>query len=151
MGRAARRAAVGIGVAIGAVWAFGFWAYASHDRMGFIDHPEVVDAAQSTCGEMRRRVDEAGSLASADERRSAENAAILDMTDEIRRVGVATLEDDRPALDWLRDWERLVAARKAGEPVPRDDGEPIPRRMNDLAEDSGLEVCRVPPVFDTDG
>ena len=143
--------AVGVGIAIGAVQAYGFWIYMSHDRLGFIDHPEVVDAAESSCGEMHRRVGEAGSLTSADQRRSAENAAILDMIDEIRRVGAATLEDDRPVPDWLRDWERLVAARKAGEPVPRVDGEPLPRRMNELADDSGLEVCRVPPEFDTDG
>lgn len=47
-----------------------------------------------------------------------------------------------PAEAWLADWDRLVAARRAGDPPPVEDGVPIHRRMDELVKD--LRQCQVP-------
>ena len=127
-----------------ALSAYGLWAYMNHDRVDFIDDPAVVEIAEGACAQMQREVVRAGDEASLAERHVAENEAVLAMVDKIRQLGSDLLEDDRPSEPWLTDWERLVEARTTGDRVPTVDGQPITERMNDLARDSGIDICRVP-------
>jgi hypothetical protein len=142
--------AAGVGaVALGTVWLAGFWAYVTHDRVDFIDTDRVFSAAEVACGHMSERLDGVSVTGDPVTRIEAENKVVLEMVNGIRRVGVAALEADMPAADWLADWEQLVDARHqvttgSAFVVPTTEGVPITERMNWVAQDSGLKACRVP-------
>jgi hypothetical protein len=123
------------------------WTYAGHDRVELIDDPDVAAAMSQACDAMRSDLAAISGATRATERVAAENAAALRMIGLVRAVGDDKLNDDRPAKAWLGDWERLVAARRAGLGTPTTDGEPITRRMTDLAADSGIRRCEVPSAF----
>lgn len=146
MARTVKRIGVATLVVLGvAATAYGFWAYINHDRVDFIDSDEVVAGAERACTEMRLALAQIPVDAPPSERQTAENDAVLAMVASIRNVGESALRGDEPSLEWLDDWERLVAARAAGTAVPKNDGLAITERMNDLAVDSGLDQCQVPP------
>lgn len=122
---------------VAALWVVGPFVFADRDDTESLDTRAVREAAEAACTEMRAAVDGAG----GDE--EAANRAAEAMVARLRALGPETLGDDRPAEAWLADWEALIAARRAGEPVPLEDGVPIHRRMDELVKD--MRVCQVPP------
>lgn len=136
-------AAVGAGsLVLAALWALGPYVFGNRDHAESIDSRPVHDAALAACQEMRAR------LASA--RGDGENQAVEAMVARIRALGPDALRRDVPVESWLRDWERLVAARRraaaSGEQlaVPEAGGVPIVRRMDELVKGGDLRPCRVP-------
>lgn len=123
-----------------AFWVWGFAAYANHDRVELLDLPRVDSTAESACVDVAQalattaRFDRAEGLA-------AGNAAIDELIAAMTALGFAQLEDDRPAVDWIADWQALKAARQdladelgaqpeASLEIPQtSDGYPITRRM----------------------
>lgn len=128
-----------------AVSAAGFWLYANHDRLDFIDDPTVADRASAACEELTVQLGRLGAGVRPADRRAAESAAVAEMVASVRSLGERTIDGDHPTRQWLDDWEALAAAHAAGRAVPVDDlGNPIVDRMNGLAVDSGLPECQVP-------
>jgi hypothetical protein len=126
---------VSVSVIIGALWTIGPYFYEDRDYRGSIDSPEVRRTAASACKEMQQHL-KAHGAAQATEAGEA-------MVARIRALGTETLRKDIPTEAWLDDWDRLLAAKRAGRPEPRVDGVRISRRMDDLVKD--LQVCEVPP------
>ena len=120
---------------VGAAWSVGPYVFEGRDDPRSLDSRTVRDEALAACQEMRARVEGAGDA-------EAENEAVDTMVARLRALGAEALSRDRPAEAWLDDWERVVAARRAGEAEPRADGAPIHRRMDDLVKD--LRPCQMP-------
>jgi hypothetical protein len=120
---------------IGAAWSIGPFIFEGRDDPKSIDSRPVRAEALAACEEMRGRLDRADGP-------EAENVAVEAMVGRLRRLGSETLAEDLPTEAWLRDWEQVVAARRAGAPFPRADGAPIHRRMDDLVKD--LRPCQMP-------
>jgi hypothetical protein len=133
-----------LGVLVGVVWwGYGFYAYATHDRIQLLELSEILDPAETACGDLVVTL----SRPSADRAEGilAGNSSIRQLVETVRAVGDDVLADDRPARAWLADWEDLAvaratfAARLAADPaasfeVPQtDDGYPITGRMADAA------------------
>lgn len=134
---------IGLPVVAVAVFVGGFYTYATHDRVQFLDLPAVADAAEAACGEL------VAELARPEGDRAAEIVAGNEAIDELRRavsaVGEDALDDDFPARSWLDDWKALAVARAAfaeriaTEPTATfeipltDDGHPITNRMASAA------------------
>ena len=121
---------------VGALWVIGPYVFAGRDDPESLDSRPVREAAEAACTEMRAAVDAAPGDAAAAER------AAEAMVARLRALGPEVLADDHPAEAWLADWHRLLAARRAGDPVPEEDGVPIHRRMDELVKD--MRVCQVP-------
>ncbi|MDQ3943767.1 MAG: hypothetical protein M3357_01140 [Actinomycetota bacterium] len=120
---------------IGAAWSIGPFVFEGRDDPRSLDSRPVREEAVAACEEMRAGV-------AAADGHEAENQAVVAMVVRLRRLGTETLAKDVPTEDWLADWERMVAARRAGQPFPRAGGAPIHRRMDDLVKD--LRPCQVP-------
>jgi hypothetical protein len=128
----------------------------TRDYPGVIDDKKLTGTIASACELMTRTV-ESMPVNGSPERRGAtigdQNRAVEKMLDTIRSRRPAEIRDDRPAEQWLRDWESLVEARKrlarellrdpnTSLEVPLDpDGNEITERMNDVwANNSACEV-----------
>jgi hypothetical protein len=120
---------------IGAAWSIGPFVFEGRDDPESIDSRPVRQEALAACEEMRGRLD--GARGPEDE-----NVAVEAMVARLRRLGSETLAKDVPTESWLADWEQVVAARRAGKPLPRAGGAPIHRRMDDLVKD--LRPCQMP-------
>jgi hypothetical protein len=130
------------------------------DFPGLIDDQQLTDTVASECELMTRTV-ESMPLTGSPERQAAtiadQNQAVETMVDAIRASRAVEVRDDRPAEDWLSDWELLVEVRagyarellrdpNASLRVPLDsDGDEITERMNDVW--AGSPVCEVPEVL----
>jgi len=114
----------------------------AHDVFA-LDDDVVRGAAASACLAVSQALDQAGPDRV---RRIAEgNVAIGGLVDAMEALGEPRLEEDRPAIDWIRDWEALAEARAeyskvlvAGGDEPflspqTDDGYPITTRMVEVA------------------
>ena len=123
---------------VGAAWAIGPYVFEGRDDVKSLDSRPVREEALAACGEMQRQVTGAADA-------EAENAAVEAMVARLRGLGPEILRKDRPAEAWLADWDRVVAARRAGAPSPRADGAPIHRRMDDLVKD--LRPCQMPAAL----
>jgi hypothetical protein len=78
------------------------------------------------------------------ERIHAVDDAIATLVTSVRSLGPERLDDDRPAVDWLADWEDLARRRESYAKeleagvirdfeVPVVDGVPVTQRMADVA------------------
>ena len=149
-------------VAAGAAVAFALttlWRYAHRDDPSVIENPHLARVANAACAAMREESAAAavGTSAPISQRVGAINAqndAVTGLVSTVNRlVDPVTVEQDRPAADWLADWRRLVQARDAyaeslaaGHPkpmvLPTIDGLNLQTRLNGV----GLN-CRVPLVL----
>jgi hypothetical protein len=120
---------------IGAAWSVGPFVFEGRDDPKSLDSRPVREEALAACQEMRSRL-------TAADGPEAENRAVEAMVARLRGLGAETLAKDVPAEAWLDDWQRVLAARRAGEPLPHVDGAPIHRRMDDLVKD--LRPCQMP-------
>lgn len=140
--------AVAVGVAaVAALWVYGLFVYANHDRTEFIDDPAVVAKVSIACTQL---ADELASMRRDGLRpdRAAESAAVRAMVAAIRTLGEETINGDLPTEDWLDDWEALAESHAGARPVPVDGhGKSIVERMNTLATDSGVPQCQVPETL----
>ncbi|KRC64086.1 hypothetical protein ASE12_04495 [Aeromicrobium sp. Root236] len=127
---------------------------------GVIDDPDLISVIEDECDAMTNTVTALPIHGSP--RRQAQsilrqNVAVVDMVHDIRDQARDLLTSDPPSEDWLRDWDRLVEARRTyadalvdGEAgtfdVPTDSrGKEITERMNDAFIDDS--TCHVPDVL----
>lgn len=117
-----------------------FYAWSSgnaHDAFGF-DDSRIYEEARTGCVEVARALSAPGVERRA--RLTSGNAAIEALVVRMEALGSDVLSDDKPAVDWLKDWERLAVARAAfGDTlvdagatsfvIPDDNGVPITERM----------------------
>lgn len=146
-------ALVSVGVALSRLW-----SYATTDDPAVIGNSDIAAVAGRACAEMRDSAAAAavGPAATLHQRvgaLNAQNDAVIALVTQMRALGDARLASDLPAPQWIRDWERLVAARdayarelaagrRASLSLPVVDGRPLVDRLNDV----GLN-CRVPRVL----
>lgn len=135
----------------------------ARDAPGLIDDPEVMSVVDAECRSMTSTVE--GLPLEGDQRAQSrrildQNSAVEQMVEAVRELGQDVLDRDRPTVQWLEDWERLLEARatfardlatenRAALDVPRVDGQRITERMDEAAL---LMECVVPeeltePVF----
>lgn len=119
--------------------AYGFYAFATHDRLELLDLPEVTEAAEAGCGVVTRALERPTGDRPA--KIFAGNAAIEVLIEDVNALGADKLADDLPAADWLADWRTLAEARgefaarvtadpRASFDLPMiEDGYPITERM----------------------
>lgn len=127
---------------------------------GLIDDSRVINVIERECRQMTSKVESLpirGTPRRQAQSIAAQNAAIEDMVADIRDLGAELLAGDPPTVDWLADWERLVAAREAyaqmiveGQTpdldVPEDsNGRDIYVRMDDAFIEK--TTCQVPGVL----
>lgn len=127
---------------------------------GVIDDPDLISVIEDECDAMTNTVTALPIHGSP--RRQAQsilrqNVAVVDMVHDIRDQARDLLTSDPPSEDWLRDWDRLVEARKtyadalvdgdaATFDVPTDSrGKEITERMDDAFIDGS--TCDVPDVL----
>lgn len=134
--------------------------HVEEDPAGFIDDQGLIKTVRSECELMNRTVD-ALPLTGGTQRQAAtiadQDRAVEVMVRSIRAERAAEIRQDRPAEQWLRDWQRLVDARelyarqllrnpRASLAVPLDDrGIEITVRMRDVW--LGESECEVPSVL----
>ena len=132
----------------------------SEDFPGIIDDQDLLDSIGVECSLMTATIE--SMPISGSRQRQAETIADQDRSIEvmvaaIRADNPEAITSDQPAEEWLRDWERLVAAREtyaaallrspdATWEVPLDpDGDEVTERMD--AVWLGDPVCEVPPTL----
>lgn len=124
------------------------------DRPDHLDVDPVSSTASAACASLRADLDALPPLAPGAppaerlDRLAVQDRAVRALVTTVRGVGQEALDADAPAEDWLADWERLAAARRAyaeagaqgpfSQPVV--DGRPLSDRMSGV----GLDACRVP-------
>ena len=92
-------------------------AYALHslgEAQG--EHPftdTVRQRATSVCGDLFKLTDGIAADVSDEpiDRVTAENHALQQLISDFGDLGIQAIEADKPALTWLNDWRRLIAAR----------------------------------------
>jgi hypothetical protein len=134
------------------------------DFPGVIDDERLIETVGTSCELMTRTVSSMPPSGTPEGRAATiidQNRAVREMVEQIRSEREAQIRDDRPAEEWLRDWERLVETRRdyarellrdpnASLEVPVDaDGDDITERMDDVW--GGESVCRVPDALTTSG
>lgn len=134
----------------------------SQDFEGLIEDEDLTDTISAQCQLMTATVESMPLSGSTPQQAATiidQNRAVELMVLAIRRENGRQIRDDRPAEQWLRDWERLVDAREsyarrllrdpgASLRVPRDaDGHRITDRMDDVW--LGDPVCEVPKTLAT--
>jgi hypothetical protein len=158
-GVARTRTAVLLSVAAAAtlaVYVISTFVVTTRDRDTKLDEKGLRETAKTACRAMTGGLDDLPSLpdgatlAQRQERMAAQTALARQLVVTVERTPAATLDDDVPAREWLKDWTAFADARDAyaagglvGElrfAVPVDQGEPITRRMSDI----GLDSCVVP-------
>lgn len=139
-------------------WAWGMYAYATHDRLGFIENSTVIAAVEEPCAEMVRSAK--GGLPEQPAQRStaltAFRSTARSIPTAIESVPARELEKDLPAAWWAEDWTTLLSAvdeyasslrqkgMKARFAMPlTEDGVSIVTRMNMAAP----EGCAVPDML----
>jgi hypothetical protein len=130
-----------------AVWVGLFLVYArgtkeAHDVF-HLDDPKIQELAFVGCQDVAKAFDDASNGPKASSK--AIDASIEKMLVSLEGLGAKALNKDRPAVDWIEDWRRLVAARnqflndrKSGSDeefvIPQtSDFYPITKRMVDVA------------------
>ncbi|MGJ7440522.1 hypothetical protein [Aquipuribacter sp. MA13-6] len=137
------------------VMVWGWWVYANHDRIGWIDDPVVADAAEQACARLHADLDDVPVTDGAPDAQQAaeiqtQNDIVLEMGEDVRSLGERRLSRDIPSQAWLEDWEDLVESRETyadnllagGDPellLPTVDDVPIIERMESVVLD-----CDVP-------
>lgn len=104
----------------GALWVFAHSGAPIRDtpRWGQFEDPAVIAAAQRGCARLEQGLAAipAPAIGAPPARQraamDAENAAVERVVRQMRALGSQRLADDPPALDWVGDWEALVAARE---------------------------------------
>lgn len=130
------------------------------DFPGIIEDEELVSTISRECSLMTQTV-ESMPLSGPVERKAAvlrdQNRAIQNMLEAIRERRADEIVADKPAEQWLRDWELLIDARRdysrelrrdpnATLVVPEDEnGDEITERMRDVW--LGPVACEVPTVL----
>ncbi len=132
----------------------------SGDLPGVIDDEALVTTIAVECSLMTSTVDALPVYGTAQQQSDTirdQDRAVRLMVDAIRTDAAAEITRDRPAEQWLDDWDRLVAARErlarrllrdpnASLAVPRDDdGDPVTERMD--AVWIGDPACEVPTTI----
>lgn len=132
----------------------------TEDFPGLIDDERLTDTIAAECKVMTSTVASMPlSGGTPDQARTirSQNRAVEVMVRSVRSANAKEIRDDRPAEQWLDDWERLVEARadyarellddpRATLEVPLDpDGDEITERMNDVW--LGESGCEVPDVL----
>lgn len=114
----------------------------AHDVLS-LDDVAIRDAASNACAALVPVLTSEGT--SRIDAIRAGNQAIEDLVVSMNALGHERLAADRPALDWIVDWESLATERKAfadrleaGSTSPfevpmTDDGYPITKRMKNVA------------------
>lgn len=144
-------------------WIFAFSPFARNifQAVDQIEDEGLVVEIEARCVQALDELDALPSIRSAEdpEERAANldraNAALFNMTDEIRALGTAFEEDGRLIGLWLGDWDiymndRLVHADRLreGEDVrflnTTQDGIFIAERMNGFARVNNMDSCQVP-------
>lgn len=125
-----------------------------------IDNARLISVIERECRMMTSTVESmpvGGSPSNQARTITDQNRAVEQMVDKIRAEGPKVIDDDRPAAEWLEDWERLVAARAAFAELIRDGsrpdldipedarGEDIDVRMGEVW--LGKSSCDVPEVL----
>jgi hypothetical protein len=134
---------------VGALWVVGPFLFAGRDDPNSIDSRPVHDRALAACQEMRTGLAALPKRADPTARAEAENRVVEAMVARIRGLGPGVLAKDVPTETWLRDWDRLVAARRqavaggSSFSVPRAEDAPLNLRMFDLVK-GDLRTCDVP-------
>jgi hypothetical protein len=134
------------------------------DFPGVIDDASLTDTVASQCELMTRTV-LSMPLDGTPERRADtirdQNRAVTLMVRQIRAERAEEIRADRPAEEWLRDWDRLVDARaewarellsdpNASLELPVDgDGDDITERMDDVW--AAESACEVPDAIASPG
>lgn len=150
-------------VSVAAVAALGLAAVSleSTDAPGLIDDADVLDTIAVECERMTAEVERTPDGYAPMELAAIireQNEAVTTMVENISNLPQETLRADRPTLEWLRDWGRLVATRDAYATVletadrqvgpldpPKDaHGDSIVGRMDDALLDP---VCEVPDAL----
>jgi hypothetical protein len=128
---------------------------------GAIDNSRLLSVIQRECDRMTSTVESmpvAGPPLRRAQTIAEQDRAVRNMVDAIRGgVDGDVIRDDEPAVDWLRDWDRLVEAREtyaerlvrgstADLEIPQDaHGEDVDVRMDDVW--IGDPACEVPQVL----
>jgi hypothetical protein len=135
---------------LGGAWSIGPIIFAGHDDPTAIDSKPVRTTVVAACAQLHADLAAIpAGLAPAD-RAEAENRAVEGLVARVRSLDPEALHHDQPVPEWLSDWEKIVAARRAAihdkrrfmPPLGRD-GLPVNIRMFELIR-SGLEQCDVP-------
>jgi hypothetical protein len=131
------------------------WSYATQDDPDMVERADIAALATVACAQMRDSVAAAAVSTSAPLKQrvgaiNAQNDAVIELVSRMQSIGDEELAADQPAVAWLQDWRRLIAARDAyarslaaGKPKPMElpvvDGRGLVERLNGV----GLN-CRVP-------
>lgn len=135
-------------------WLWGFWMYASHDRLELIENQRFLGAVERPCSQLQHVARERTVVGSSRERAdalSAISAAGRAIPDALSAFDPADLATDHPTAGWAADWTVLLDAvdahssqLRSGNLAPfampeTEDGYTIVGRMN-LAAGSDCEV-----------
>ena len=124
----------------------------TRDAPSTFDTDAVRGRAATACTALRTGIDALPPLAAdaGPAQRSArlgeQERLVARLVADVRALGSEVLAADEPAEQWLRDWEALVAARRAqlsaggAFAVPQENGRPLTSRMSEV----GVPACRVP-------
>lgn len=130
----------------------------TRDAPGLIDDADLTSIIGDACELMTTTVESmpvSGSPRQQAETIENQDTAVTVMLNQIERGHGELIRADRPAQQWLDDWDRLLAARdrfrrellRQGESnfvAPADSaGRPLHKRMEDVW--LGDAVCTVPP------
>ena len=134
------------------------WTFANTDNPDLVEQGAIARTAASACALMRDSAAAAAVATTAPIPQrvgaiNAQNDAVTALVTTMNQLGRERLDADRPAAQWLEDWQRLVTARDAyarslasGKPkplvLPTIDGRGLVDRLNNV----GLN-CRVPLVL----
>ena len=135
----------GVALMSGSLILYAFASGEAHDAFGLND-TSIRDAAAAGCLGLTQALSD--TTGDRPVRIAHGNVAIAELIAGMEVLGPQTLRDDKPALDWINDWQRLINARTTfangittgdiaeGEVfvVPlTDDGFPITERTSDVA------------------
>lgn len=136
-------------VVVGGLWTIGPLVFAGRDDPTAIDNKAVRKTVESACTQLRSDLAALPAGVAGVERAEAENRAVEALIGRVRALSPEGLARDVPVEQWLRDWERIVAARREAVQenkrfsTPLEDGTPVNVRMYALVR-SGLGTCDVP-------
>ena len=134
---------------LGAAWAIGPFLFAGHDDPTAIDSRPVRKTVAAACTQLGRDLAAIPAGLTPGARAEAENRAVEALVARVRSLDPEALAHDQPTPQWLDDWEKIVAARRAAVAggkrftPPQSGGMPVNIRMFQLIR-SGLEQCDVP-------
>ncbi len=148
-----------LGSSVG-IWLWGFWMYATHDRLELIENQRFLEAIEQPCSQLHQVAQERPVVGGPRERAdalSAISAAGRAIPDALGLFDQADLAKDHPTAAWAEDWTVLLDAvdahsrqLRSGNVSPfampeTEDGYTIVGRMNH----AGRPECEVPPSLAT--